>query len=344
MANFKLPDRKANAFYRVNADGERTYIELENLYCGYEPRAVFIIGNGPTIKEAPVEAINNSPIPVFGLNFATENTTGIRLDFWSAYDCLERYETETILNPRVIKFLPKWRETNFIHSAIVGAQIENAFFFELGYRNFENLFDLSSDRILDVNNTVPQAIDICFRLGFRKLYLIGLDNWIQPTREQIEFAAKEGVEYDGVFVKMSKKYHEQEYSDKLIDFAKELERKTGKSWDDVCHSLGLLKGEKTDHAKKLGDLKEKQSVSKEFATLANIDSHYWKCCQLYRQAACNMARNGVEIISCMKNSRWNFTVKNESPLEAITRHRPELVKLRIGLQLNIDQPGEGKRK
>ncbi|VAX36621.1 hypothetical protein MNBD_PLANCTO02-2050 [hydrothermal vent metagenome] len=263
-------------FYCLETDKSRRDVALENQFAGPTPSACWLVGGGPSLATLPIEKIAASPIPKMTLNLAGSKL--LRPTFWTSYDPTERFHKSIYLDPSVMKFVHRRRamemvpETNF-----KVCESPNTYLFdrdkERGYANF---LSPTNTNIVDWADSMVQAIDILYRLGFRKLYLAGCEMHVAPSAEQIQAAKKAGVIWQPQMF--------------LKDFLKE------------CNAHGLS-------AKKLDRLAPSNlyhfDEHKAIKTASHTEQHYFRVAQYLRLARKSMATAGMQLISVTPHSRLN---------------------------------------
>jgi hypothetical protein len=71
-------------FFRIATDGARTPLDLRNHFAGPARTACWIVGGGPSLRDAPVAEIASSPVPKFAINLAGAGL--LRPTIWTSYD------------------------------------------------------------------------------------------------------------------------------------------------------------------------------------------------------------------------------------------------------------------
>ncbi|MEX0701192.1 MAG: hypothetical protein WD069_03775 [Planctomycetales bacterium] len=183
-------------FHRLHTDGSRTEVALEDSFAGPAPSACWVIGGGPSLATLDCEAIARSPAPKMAVNLA--GTRLVRPDFWTSYDPSCRFHRSVYLDAGVMKFLHKRRAMELVpETTFKVCECPSTYFFERDKtRGFADLLAPNAKGIVDWADSLVQAIDILYRLGFRALYLAGCEMRVRPSAEQIARAAEFGVEYD----------------------------------------------------------------------------------------------------------------------------------------------------
>ncbi|MFG0333625.1 MAG: hypothetical protein ACF8TS_09715 [Maioricimonas sp. JB049] len=261
-------------FFRLETDGTRQGVELEDLYSGPFRSACWIIGGGPSLQQLPVNAIDRSPVPRFGINLAGSSL--LRPTFWTSYDPTARFHRSIYLDAGITKFVHRRRAMDLVpETTFKVCECPNTLFFERspdrGYHNY-----LAGPGITDWQDTLIQAVEIACRLGFRTLYLAGCDLFIEPSSDQQRVAAEHGVEYRP--------------RELLRDFFERC-RQAGLK-DDRLQQLALPRQYHFDEVKPLD-------------AAINTDWHYFRVVQYLRLSRRALARAGLELVSVTPLSRLN---------------------------------------
>ena len=98
-----------STFFTVAMDGTETPLHLENLYAGYQPSALWLVGGAPVLKKMPVKDIRDSLAPKMCIN---NSASIIRPDFWVGYDPAFKFLSWIFKSPSVLKFQPARRYTD----------------------------------------------------------------------------------------------------------------------------------------------------------------------------------------------------------------------------------------
>src|SRR5436190_10365851 len=99
-------------FFRIHADGVRTAIDLRGHFAGPVRSTCWIIGGGPSLREAPCDRVQLSPVPKFAVNLCGFGL--IRPNIWTAYDPTVRFHRSTFLDGSILKLLPARRATDIV--------------------------------------------------------------------------------------------------------------------------------------------------------------------------------------------------------------------------------------
>lgn len=152
-------------FYRYSKDGRRKAIDLNGIYDG----AVFICGGHPSLRDEDLSLFQRHGITTMAIN----NTgTLFKPTLWVCGDKPKCYSDSIILDPSVLKFARLLYQDEDT-SAGKWKYIPATLFFGLteDYKPHQLLHDRT--QLVWWKNTFMIAIQLCYRLGFRKVYLCG---------------------------------------------------------------------------------------------------------------------------------------------------------------------------
>jgi hypothetical protein len=222
----------------------------------------------------------------------------LRPDFWTAYDPSIRFHKSIYLDAGIVKFLPQSRAMDLVpETTFKVCECPQTYFFDRDpQRSYHNLLFADARGIVDWADSLVQAIEIAYRLGFRRLYLAGCELCVRPGREWISRAARIDVIYaDG---------------EPLADFLKR-SRAAGLG-DDVIRLAGLGRQYHFDE-------------EKPFDAAVRTDAHYFRVVQSLRLSRRSLCEAGLQIISVTPRSRLNAFFPYQ-PAEAVLDH----LKLEVG--------------
>ncbi|MFN0196412.1 MAG: hypothetical protein ACKVT0_06685 [Planctomycetaceae bacterium] len=265
-----------STFFRIATDQTVTHLPIDGVCGGPVPSTCWLIGGGPSLAKLPLAEIQSSPIPKMGINLSGVGL--IRPTFWTAYDPSSRFLRSIYLDAGIMKFVPRRRGNDFIPGTNYKVcEAPNILFFERDVRRgFDNFLDGSNSKIVDWADTFVQAIDILYRLGFRRILLAGCEMRVRPSREQIERAAMLGVTYKPFGL--------------LRDFVRDCEQA-----GLAASQLDLLEAGPHYH------FDERKNIR----TAVRTDQHYFRIVQALRLSRRSIAAAGLEIVSVTPQSRLN---------------------------------------
>ena len=268
-------------FYRLTTDGMKLPVPVHDMFAGPYMSTCWIVGGGPSLAELPTDLIQSSPAPVFSMNLAGSGL--LRPNFWTSYDPTARFHRSTYLDPSIIKFVHRSRAMDLIpESTFKVCEAPAVVFFdrqrETGFHNFPTRVDSrdAASGITDWQDSLIQAIDIAYRLGFRRLLLAGCDLLIAPDAQLQSLAKRHGVDYT--------------HGELLSDFI------------DRCRSTAIAESS-IDDIQLNGQyhFNERKPIKSAIQT----DFHYFRVVQYLRLSRRTMVSAGLEIVSVTHHSRLN---------------------------------------
>lgn len=263
-------------FYRLATDKTRQPLPWEDQFGGTGKSACWLIGGGPSLHELPTDLIASSPVPKLATNLA--GCGWLRPTFWTSYDPSVRFQTSIYLDPSVMKFVHPRRAMDLVPETTskVCDSPNLCFFNPDPQRGFADFLSPAHTGIVDWNDTFVQAIDILYRLGFRRIYLAGCEMIVHPGSEWIAEAARRGVSYDPLMT--------------LGEFSR------------LCEAAGLSR----EDQEQLGTADQYHfDERKPLAAAINTDAHYFRVSQYLRLCRRAISLAGVELISVTPGSRLN---------------------------------------
>ncbi|HUG89915.1 MAG TPA: hypothetical protein VML55_03715, partial [Planctomycetaceae bacterium] len=209
------------------------------------------------------------------------NLSGVRLlrpTFWTSYDPSCRFHRSIYLDAGIMKFVHRRRAMDLVpETTFKICDCPNLYFFDRnGSRGFANFLAPAQSGIIDWADSMVQAIDILYRLGFRTIYLAGCEMRIRPSRAQRARAAAAGVTYDP--------------RELLRDFVRR------------CEQVGLA----ADELDSLGPAPLYHfDEHKPIRAAANADLHYFRIAQSLRLVRRSLTLAGMQLVSVTPHSRLN---------------------------------------
>lgn len=263
-------------FYRINTDRTEKAYSLEGLYCGPEMSSCWLLGGGPSLGETDLELISRSPIPVMTINLAGVHL--IRPQFWTSYDPSARFHRSIYLDPGVMKLVHRRRAMDLVpETTFKVCDCPNTYFFDRDQeRGFADFLSPDNEGVVDWADSLVQAIDLLYQLGFRKIFLAGCEMRVRPSAAQLELASRHSVEYDE--------------NGLLTEFLSQC-RRAGINQDDL-EAVSPCRIYHFDETKSL-------------QATANTEYHYFRIAQYLRLSRRSMAMAGMQLISVTPGSRLN---------------------------------------
>jgi len=276
-------------FYRRSTDGMETPVGLENQYAGPVATACWIVGGGPSLTAAVADQIQQSPAPKFAMNLAGSGL--LRPQFWTSYDPTCRFHRSIYLDPSITKFVHQGRGMDLVPgTGFKVCDCPSLFLIDRDKtRGFHNFPGQGTSPITDWQDSLIQTIEIAYRLGFRRLYLVGTDCCVTPSSDWKRQARAQGVTY--------------QYGEPLTEFARRCERNGMTRTALETFSTGP---------------QYHFDESKSLTAAIQTDFHYFRVCQYLRLARRSMALAGLQLISATPHSRLN-TILPRLPVLAACR-------------------------
>ena len=276
-------------FFRLETDRTRTPLPLDGLYAAAPRSTCWIVGGGPSLTPAVVDAVAASPAPTFAVNLA--GSRRLRPTFWTSYDATARFHRSTYQDAGTLKFLQSRRAMNVVpETTLKVCDMPGAVFFDTEPgRSYTDWLDPQRDRLVDWADSLVQAIAIAVRLGFRRLLLVGCDLFVTPSDEMLALARRRQVAYAT--------------GQRLVDFFAQ------------CEAAGVDRAALERAARpKLYHFDE----DKPLAATTRTDDHYDRVAQALRLCRKSLATAGVELVSATPVSRLNdaFPVRDVASLVA----------------------------
>lgn len=278
---------ESTTFFRCTTDKQKRNVLLQDSFAGPAGSSCWLIGGGPSLKRADIELLKQSPAPKMCINLA--GTGLIRPTFWTSYDPTQRFMRSVYLDAGIMKFVHRRRATDIVpETTYKVSDCPNLYFFDGdNQRGFHDFLSPNHQTIVDWNDSMVQAIDILYQLGFRTIYLLGCEMQISPSEEMVDYARKRNVDYR---------------PEKLLgDFVRECEAK-GIGQSELCE----LQWPQQYHFEQ----------RKPLEAAAATDFHYFRVAQFLRLSRCAMSRAGMKLVSVTAQSRLNDFFDVQSQEEA----------------------------
>lgn len=148
--------------------------EFKNIHKG---ETCFIIGNGPSLSSDDLELIHQKNIPTFAFNriYFMFDKTQWRPTYYISQDekTLSNCQTEVNEMNLDYKFIP------LFHKYYHNINIDNALYFKLAFGNKDGKLKFSEDISCyfgDSSTVACTAVQFAVYMGFKKIYLIGVDH------------------------------------------------------------------------------------------------------------------------------------------------------------------------
>jgi hypothetical protein len=282
-------------FYRLSTDLRVIPASWEGACAGPTASACWLIGGGPSLATLPCADIVGSPAPKLAINLS--GTKLVRPTFWTAYDPSARFHRSLYLDAGVVKFLPRARAMDVVpETTFKVCECPQTYFFDRDpLRGYHDFLNAHAGGIVDWADSLVQAIDIAYRLGFRRLLLAGCELCVRPSEAWLRRAADAGVAHvDG---------------ERLTEFARR------------CREQGIDGPEQERMG--TGPLYHFDEV-KPFAAALRSDEHYFRVVQWLRLSRRALRASGMELISVTPRSRLNAFFPYRPVEEMLDRLRVEI--------------------
>jgi hypothetical protein len=161
-------------FHRYTVDGREKPVDLGNLYKG----SLFLCGSSPALtKDNDLSLLDRPGISVMAMNNAAAS---IRPDFWVSADHPDCYAEAILKDSRPLKFASEaFRKESVGHS--LWQDMQTTFFYKRDNDVMPGSLLDNRSKIAWQQNVFMIAIQIAYRLGFRKVYLLGCSFKIKRT-------------------------------------------------------------------------------------------------------------------------------------------------------------------
>jgi len=263
-------------FYRLDTDQHVIPVNLDDMYGGPQPSECWLIGGGPSLGELPCDEIARSPLPKMSMNLS--GTGLLRPNFWTSYDPTARFHRSIYLDAGILKFVHRRRAMDLVpETTFKVCECPGVIFFDRhAGRDFSTFLSPQAPGIIDWADSMVQAIDLLYRLGFRTIYLAGCEMRVRPPAELWQQVSERDVSVDPLGL--------------LSDFFKLCESH-GLSWQHAIPSdeLSIYHFEET----------------KSLRAAMQTDQHYFRIAQSLRLARRNLTQHGLQLISVTPQSRLN---------------------------------------
>ena len=156
---------------------------IQQLHNMHDGQRCFIIGNGPSLSVSDLEKLNNEYSFAFNRIYYIFDKTNWRPTFYCTQDVKIATQSENEINDNISTeylFAPisfKWYEN---------INIKSKYYFNAKYSGFE-IPEFSNDISLSIGcgNTVTcTAIQIAIYLGFKEIFLLGIDHNFQKYQDE----------------------------------------------------------------------------------------------------------------------------------------------------------------
>jgi len=162
--------------WRCWPDGRYKPVDLYDTQSG----AGFLVCPGPSLKREPLDALRVSRLPVIAVNSAI--ATYDWPQWWVTLDSPAGFPPGILANPRVVKCLPIKCYRDVIMGKCSCEHPSTLFYDTSPAFDIPGLLAPRSEYV-HWKNTFFVALQLAYRLGFRRLYLVGVDLEISAERQ-----------------------------------------------------------------------------------------------------------------------------------------------------------------
>jgi hypothetical protein len=282
-------------FFRRDAHRRDRAIQLENLYAGGPlASSCWLIGGGPSLSQIDPGEIAATAIPRMAVN---NNGAGwLRPHFWTSYDPSHRFLASLYLDASILKFVHDRRAHELVPGTAipVGLAPGVVCFRRATPHSETGWLNASGSAIVDRRDSFIQAIDILYRLGFRRLWLLGCDLRVGLSDEQRDWATRRGVAVD-----------EREGLADLVARCRQ-------------HDLDLTELSRlpTGRQYHFGE-------TKPFEAAVRTDQHYARVADWLRQSRALLLQQGLELLTLSPTSRLSIDFPGPTWTVAVEAIRSE---------------------
>jgi len=175
--------------------------DFTNVYYG---QSCFMLSPGPPLKQEDLSVLSHPAVLTLGINNAPiilYKQTGQVTDLWVGCDRPKCFLDFLLRSPKMTKFGTLKHANEKTEEGETYKNCPNMYFFEVDPRYFKpsNFFEWRKE-LLWWNSTFMSAVQLCWRLGFRRLFLAGSGFRIKEkdkyghesgiTKEEVEMNAK----------------------------------------------------------------------------------------------------------------------------------------------------------
>ena len=156
--------------WRYHGDGRAQPVDLTGTYFG---GALFLVGGSPTLKDEPLELLQERGVVTMAVNNAAEI---VYPTMWVGGDRPECYSLRILQDPSILKFVNSMRMEDLVEG-VPWRSLPGTLVYECApweRYNFGNFLDRGPDFVW-WNNTFFIALQMAWRLGFRRVYLVGAE-------------------------------------------------------------------------------------------------------------------------------------------------------------------------
>jgi len=173
--------------YKFLKDGRKKFVDLDDI-C--EGQTCFLIGGAPSLKDENLDLLRAPGIATMAINNAA---TLVKPTFWIGSDQPRCYARQILYDPSFMKFI-NWGKRDSLVDDVWWAKYPNTYAYssvdDFTIHNFLH----RSNHLVWWKNTWFAALQLLYRLGFRRVFTIGADFQIE-TNSQYAWETKIADEF-----------------------------------------------------------------------------------------------------------------------------------------------------
>ena len=163
-------------FYKTLKDGRNKFIDFDDI-C--EGESCILVGGAPSLKNENLDLLRKPGVATIGINNVA---TLFKPTFWISGDKPDCFVKQILYDPSIIKFINWSRRANKINGQMWGT-FPNTYSYSCVENITINNFLTRGSHLAWWKNTWFIALQLAYKLGFRKVYMVGADFKIS-TKEQ----------------------------------------------------------------------------------------------------------------------------------------------------------------
>ncbi len=153
-------------FFRYDK-GCRIPVDLDDSFSG----SCFIAGGAPSLLKENLKLLDQSGVMVISMN---NTASQVPTDIWVGLDKPVCYSPRILLDPKIMKFTMISRKDLLVGDKKI-KELSNMYFFGAHEKfKIHNFLEPNRD-FWWMKNVFPVALQLAYRLGFRRVYLIGCE-------------------------------------------------------------------------------------------------------------------------------------------------------------------------
>jgi len=184
-------------FWRHQKDGSLRPLDLSG---SYADAPLFLIGGSPSLAQEQLGILSQRGVVTMAMNNAA---VAVRPHLWVGADRPECFARQILQDPGIMKFI-NWTRREMLVEGVPWQTLPSTLIYECAPTfesyNFTNYLD-AGPKFVWWKNTFFIAFQLAWRLGFRRIYLVGVDFKITEENETYAWPSvleKEEVEANRV--------------------------------------------------------------------------------------------------------------------------------------------------